>query len=723
MKKAKQLDYEGTVEILENLGSFNSGSFETAAGTHADAQSYVGKTYYDQGLYLQEHGGDHEAILKSFEKAGSYGDAQEQIAGENARFAKLNYDAGIEQLNNGEYLSAIDSFKAASEFQDAAEKILEVYYAWGQNLLENKNYEESREKFKLAGEYGNASDMVYGTYYVEAEECLKNLDYENALSLFEKAGDYLDAKEKVTEVENNQKEIIDQSAMAAYESQDYTVAKELFAGISGYKDADELALNAELLNIQILMDQNYPNDDISGYDKKELTKYVEVLINHKDDNELASELYKRVYYLHGLSSLANEYYMEAMTLFKSAIGYKDTAEQQHKAKIGIVERYLNNGEYERAADYYIKEFVPHGYETPYTIMDVNSTGQIVSEVLNLVKALQPDNTKIPKDENVYKESYEPLIIKMEEHFGFVNDGKISLKEYYEIHNMAYLGTKGLRVKSLLEKLADLGYFQKLPDSHDTFENRYLNGIKKAEKDFELQEDGIITGNEYETIMEKEVSIPDAPTKLNITVKDDTVTLSWPKVEGAFFYEVSSTDSNTQYSVLGTTEKTNWTDKNAITGLGKYYRVRAQKYTVMGDPKTEYIYIPVYYVNSSIEKLNKEFTKNRGKYVRLNNIKVYNWSLELQSGDFTKGSNYFNLARKYDNYNVYLLCKSGNYYVELVLKNYKGWDWESSNNDLLSKISRLSTVSITGKVQSNTSDWSKITKVPSIVIDSLNWRFD
>ena len=48
--------------------------------------------YYDQGMYLLESGGRHEAVVEAFTKAGDYADAKQQVEQENQRYLKSWYD-------------------------------------------------------------------------------------------------------------------------------------------------------------------------------------------------------------------------------------------------------------------------------------------------------------------------------------------------------------------------------------------------------------------------------------------------------------------------------------------------------------------------------------------------------------------------------------------------------------------------------------------------------
>ncbi len=267
-----------------------------------------------------------------------------------------------------------------------------------------------------------------------------------------------------------------------------------------------------------------------------------------------------------------------------------------------------------------EELKSAGYETEFYVMQLGCQGDIVKEVLALMK---PAGIKVnvSQDENVYKEEYVQAIQKLEEHFGLKSDGNISLDDYSVIRGAVYPGVKSERVCELFEKLADLLYLSKLPESHDTYEQKYLKGVEKAEKALGLLDDGIVTQNEFDTIMEQKVDIT-GPARLDVQISNDKATLTWPKVSGALYYEVSCDDE-----VLGTTEKTTWVQKNIKTGVYSNFSVRAKKYTVYSLPRSNSKYIPPFYTRVSVSDICKNPKAYVGKYVEVVNLKFDGWRIK------------------------------------------------------------------------------------------------
>ena len=113
--KANEQDYAGAIEILNELGTFYSGSFETVEGPQVRAAEYVGKMYYDQAAYLRENGGSYEEIIQAYTEAGDYGDAKEQIQ-------DVTYAQAEAALANGERDRAYELFTGLTGCRDAEER-------------------------------------------------------------------------------------------------------------------------------------------------------------------------------------------------------------------------------------------------------------------------------------------------------------------------------------------------------------------------------------------------------------------------------------------------------------------------------------------------------------------------------------------------------------------------------------------------------------------------
>ena len=115
MEKANAKDYAGAIEILSDLGTFYSGSFETVEGPQVRAAEYVGRMYYEQAAFLRENGGSYEEIVRAYTNAGDYSDAKEQIKA-------VTYELAETALGNGERDRAYELFAGLGEFRNAEER-------------------------------------------------------------------------------------------------------------------------------------------------------------------------------------------------------------------------------------------------------------------------------------------------------------------------------------------------------------------------------------------------------------------------------------------------------------------------------------------------------------------------------------------------------------------------------------------------------------------------
>ena len=350
-------------------------------------------------------------------------------------------------------------------------------------------------------------------------------------------------------------------------------------------------------------------------------------------------------------------------------------------------------------------------------------------MLDLLKVLGI-KADIPSDERTYREAYEPFIRQMEEHFGMVSDGIFTLDEYVELKDVYYPGCE-ISAGYLLGKLADMGYIAKLPEDHSRYENRYRNMVVKAETDLSLLADGIITGSEYQVLLEYPVEAPARAENLKLTVKNDTVTLSWSKVPGAVYYEVSWVSDDDQGSgqrILSRfrnrseVSRTNWTWKGMETGVTMSFYVVPCKYSVKGEESSVSKYIDIYYQPVSASQFISRKDSLYGKYVKVTGLRLNNWSVRDTSGEFRKTSEAKSEAQCSDGYDVYLLGKTGNDYVELVIKDYASWGWENTSVDLLGQINRITSITAQGTVGISSLTWGDMEFLPSIELSYIWWRY-
>ncbi len=740
-------EFDKAASTLEGMGQYNSGSFSTVKGAHVEAKAYISEVYYQQGMYLVSIHGDHESILDCFAKAGNYEDTAEQIKAENDRYYGAFYDDGIEQVKNGDYLAAIASFIKAGDYSDAKEKIKSTYYLVGESLLNEKQYNDSRIFFGKAGNYGDAKTMILKAYYEEGSDWYARGEYNNAIDSFTNAKDYPDAKNSIlkcyyalgkTAMQNGQtadavaflalageyedaKDLIEQikedekataydTAMASFNAENYEQAKQEFRKLSGYRDADEYAVLSEIKQIRKKYDgyllKNYKG--ISFY-----TPLAKSLENYLENNE-AKELWKEIQYRIGVLHREEGDFEESIKGFEKADDYSDATSQIKKTAELYFERLLKTKNYEAASTLLHEKLIPLGYDADYLIMQPGDSGDIPTYVLSLIRIMEL-SWNIPKNEETYKEAYIPSVQQLEEHFGLNPDGNISLDEYIALKDLIYKGFQNNKVKSLVEKLYDLSYLRSLAEDHTVYVNGYYSGIKDAEKALELTIDGVITPEEYEVILKQKVEI-DKPGKLNMQASNDTVTLTWTGVKGAIKYKVFKGKI-----LLGVTTQCRWVDKAVKTGQTISYKVEAIKYTVSSSSVVSK-YVDPYYKPISAKDLNSNKFSMKGSYVSMSGLQIYSWSIDCGKEGFQNTELAKFKAQTLDKYDVYLLCRSGSSYVEIILENYKSWDWQNRTQDLLGMINRITGITVKGEVQNIFGSWGSVSSIPSIIINNISWNY-
>lgn len=740
----KTNEFAKAIEELEALGKYDSGSFSTIKGTHSVAKECIPEAYYEQGMYLVSVHGDHDTILECFKKAGEYKDAKDQIKIENDRYYGAFYKEGIEKMEAGEFEAAIKELEKAGDYADAKAKIQYIYYSYGTILLSNKEFEKSRSAFEKAGVYSDASTMIQKTYYEEGLECYNLGQYYDAIDLFSKAGNYSNTKLSIQmcnyalgkeamqnglteeavrffiqaegyEDANDLIEIINEdekakayaNAQELFDAGQFSEAKAAFLKLSGYKDADMMIRMAsvklieekyEKLKITTLRDQIRPL-------VKELDAYM--------DLTAAQELYKKMEYRMGVLSVKAEAYLDAIGFFENADDYEDASVKLAETKEEYFNQLIKKKEYEKAGIFYLSKMKPFGQTEEKILMQSGDTGEIPKYIFEVIRVMELSRN-IPKDEDTYKEDYIAGVQKFEEHFGLVADGKITLDEYIKVKDLIYKGCKSVKVRKLNEKLFDLSYLRNLASDHTVYANNYFNGIKAAEKDLGLKVDGVVTAEEYETILKQKVDIKN-PENIKIQVNKDTVTLTWTKVPGAINYKVYDGTK-----LLDNTKECRFVIKNVETGVTKYYKIEAIKYTVTSSASIAK-YIEPYYKPISAADLNKEKWSLIGKFVSMGNLRIKNWSIYL-GDEFKKTESAKNQAQVNDGHDVYLLCSTGNSYVEIILEDYKGWGWDNQTQDFLGMIDRITTISIRGTVKNCSASWGGINYIPSIVINQIQWNY-
>ena len=727
--------YDEAIMSLEVLAAFDSGSYETSKGSHTVAKSYIPMAYYQKGISLAAVDGDHEEILNCFKKAGDYEDAKEQIDAENNRYYGMIYSSGMKAIEDADYLSAIDLFNKLGNYSDASEKLKEAYYLYGVNLLDEGKWEGCRSAFKKAGDYGDSATMILKSYYSEGFEWLEKGETSIAIRTFEKANDYPGAAEQIAVIKERLNSDTYAEAVRLYNDGHYTAAKLAFEKVPGYQDADNYAKKSEIGAIRVQYEQIKSIDDAS------MSKF-ESLINGLDsflDMDEAVALRKELYYKMGIYYANSEkpWKAKAITCLKEADDYSDAPQVLMEVKISYYNDLVKGGMFKSASEFLNEELIPFGYDQDYFVMRVGDSGEVPEYIMSLIRILEIGRN-IPRNETEYKEGYVDYVKILEENFGLISDGMISAEEYVYLQDLIYRGATGERVQQLVEKLFDMGYLRSLEKDHTTYVNSYYNGIKNAEKELEQNEDGVVTPEEFEKIMAQEVEIS-KPENVKAQINKNVATITWSRVPGAISYEVYE-NTETDRVKLGETKECRWVQKDIETGVTKNYIVVAKKYTIESEESVS-VYAEKYYVPISIKEIYDNYEKYVGKYVEIKNAPFFGWQTVYNNpgNNGVSRSRHYNDFRSMQNdegYDLYILCKSGSFFVLFELKDYAGWGWDNTTNDLASqcyygKINYFSGKGVVSDKKTDCSyistqaltvqEWDNIMKTPTIILEMVNGK--
>ena len=699
---AENESFGEAVDSLEKLAFFNSGSYETIRGTHTSAKESLAEVYYLQGLYLMSVNGDHETILNCFISAGDYADAHDQITNENNRYYSAFYHQGIAEMEKGNYEAAIQSFIRAENYSDAKQKLSIAYYMYGISLLENKKYAESRNAFMNAENYSDSAEMILKSYYEEGIEAYQRKEYGIAKKLFISASGYKDSHQIIIQIEKDENDEIYRQAVALYNTGNFNEAKDKFEKISDHNDT---ATYLKLIEIRILEKEMGACEEIK--DVNLLSSYASKIEPYLDLED-AQKLYKRIQYYIGILYFPTDF-VASMNAFEAADDYLDAEVKLMEVKTQYFESLLSEQKYQTASEFLHEKLLPYGYDKDCFLMQPGDSGKIPSLVLTLAKIIGVKE-KIPRGEDCYKDDYIASVKEFEKHFGMDGDGKLTLDEYLIIEDCIYPGLQDPKVKSLVEKLSDLSYIKKLGEKdHDIYANHYVNSIKQVEKDLGVTEDGVITHDEYEIILNQKVEIS-MPKNIKATSNKDKVTITWSAVPGAVKYQIYRTYPVRKY--LGETYDCKWVQEENGQGGIRGYGVSALKYTAKSEKTTIKIDVPKYYKPVSYDTLvNREPGKYENKYVELKNLIYYDWRV---GKDFDFKESYSDLlAVKTGNGDLYLVVgKTADQLLLLVICNYSSWGWNNDNDLIMDAYNnRIKRVTVKGQY-----DGSQ----PILTVHEISW---
>lgn len=291
----------------QELIIFFGNNFHT---TFANIDAYSGLLYASEffdfeGSYLRE------SILTVPKKE------KEEILAKRRSEKKFLY--AMKEFNDGDYLSALESFSALGDFKDALE-------------MAEKCKEEIAEAKRASS-------------YKQAEEYLSAGEFDKAQVAFGKLGEYKDSPAKQREAkrahEEAKKQLTYDEAAKKLGDRKYIEAEELFSSLGEWKDASEKAAEARLKKnkwryskaTELRKKGDFSQaikifGELGEFEDSRL-QLEQTLFEQEEDRvwkEREEELRLEKLYSEGCEKLDAEQYDEAAKCFEELGGYKDSAD-------------------------------------------------------------------------------------------------------------------------------------------------------------------------------------------------------------------------------------------------------------------------------------------------------------------------------------------------------------------------------------------------------------
>ena len=410
------------------------------------------------------------------------------------------------------------------------------------------------------------------------------------------------------------------------------------------------------------------------------------------------------FYEAGKRHLTLGQYESAIEDFRKAGTYSDAPKKLLAAQTYQVKSLISERQYSKANDIVVAASKSGNPLGEFNILAVGDKGKDMTTLLGIAKGMGYIES-YPKGETEYKAQYTNAVKKIETTLGLDADGVITLSEIDIISGLIYPTQDGTSIntkqktKQLLEQLCDLGYISYLPEEHEKYDSwNYYNGIQNAEKAFGLHVDGLVTKEEYDTIMKQEVLVPPKPENVKAFVNNADVSLIWDEVSGAKYYNVYRGDE-----LLTITKERWYIDHDVKTGKRYYYYIQACKYTCSSYKAVVSCNVEVFYKSPSIAELCNSVSKYKDDYVSLSYL--------TRAGQYMSGKD------------LYILCKAAyngkTYYVYFLLENYYGWNWNDGKG-----IKDYSISSLGGKGKVSTIKDTKYDKgtIRLITLSDVSWQY-
>lgn len=294
---------------------------------------------YNQAMEDME-AGNYLSAMEAFTELEDYKDSREAAL-------ECSYQYALQLLEQGSLDEAKAYFEKVNTEKDVEEELLECDYRRAEMLRDSGNYSEAEQLFQVLEEYKDSADKVFACRYLQAQELLKQEDYEAALNLFLRTSGYQDSETCIHECQYQlgQIQLAQQDYLGAYEYFQYIpgnykdtegiVARCLYQIARDYYDAG--SYESAIGYAESLRYYSLPSQYDTKFIKDLQLRYAELLINRKDNASLEEALY----FLGELDS--NQ---QIRNLIKKA----ETQQKQNIYDAGL--DYLNKKQYTNA----IREF-------------------------------------------------------------------------------------------------------------------------------------------------------------------------------------------------------------------------------------------------------------------------------------------------------------------------------------------------------------------------------
>lgn len=491
----------------------------------------------------------------------------ESSAGANvsaqAKWYECNYLWGVHLSETGDYMTATAKFQAAGDYQDAADKVLEMAYAQAEQCMTEGDYEYAMELYMLLYGYKDADQKLIEATYGLGEKYLAEGDFEEALRCFNDTPDF---KETALRVKDCELGIA--KALLAEGKEDE--AFDMFMAIGDHGDCVE-----QLKSIYYARGLRYAE----AGEKENALQALAVVGDYQDAPARLSQLYYEL----GVAYCDQKDYAKGLQALALAGDHEGARQKLSELHDMLIKEYLAKGEVNMSIALY-KQAALGGYEVEDVVaLKPGDTGNAAAGVLHLANQMGYIK-KLGKDKTTYFDKYEKYIKDMEKKLGLTEDGVLYMSEIYALTEAIYPGSKLAHASDVMMILDDMNYININYNDRTTYKSKYQSGIKRAEKKLGLRADGILTMEEQKAVLQMQPSKPEVVKSLKVKIakvkkepEARKVTLGWPKTKGATFYIIYKDGERIALTTGTKYELTMYEGEPGHT-----FKILAEKYTVAAD---------------------------------------------------------------------------------------------------------------------------------------------